>query len=162
MIQCDSKNGRSNFNTDRAAIQKPKTNKREFDDIKQQCSLGIILHMFEIPYQNSTISWIIGPVFSKLIVSLNVHIRRPYVNIAWQWLPPCFERSPNVPWCCACVQKAIYWKFMIMITISIWCMMRSSNWNLFRVTCPLWVTGEFPAQRPVTRSFDVSFDLRFE
>ena len=22
------------------------------------------------------------------------------------------------------------------------------------------VTGEFPAQRPVTRSFDVSFDLR--
>ena len=24
------------------------------------------------------------------------------------------------------------------------------------------VTGEFPAQRPVTRSFDASFDLRFE
>ena len=24
------------------------------------------------------------------------------------------------------------------------------------------VTGEFPSQRPVTRSFDVFFDLRFE
>ena len=42
--------------------------------------------------------------------------------------------------------------------------MTSSNGNIFRVTglcagnSP--VTGEFPAQRPVTRSFDVSFDLR--
>ena len=43
-------------------------------------------------------------------------------------------------------------------------MMTSSNGNLFRVTglcagnSP--VTGEFPAQRPVTRSFDVFFELR--
>ena len=42
--------------------------------------------------------------------------------------------------------------------------MTSSNGNIFRVTGPLW--GEsfgqrrFPPQRPVTRSFDVSFDLR--
>ena len=40
----------------------------------------------------------------------------------------------------------------------------SSNGNIFRVTGPLCgkspVTGEFPSQRPVTRSFDVSFDLR--
>ena len=41
--------------------------------------------------------------------------------------------------------------------------MTSSNGNIFRVTgycegnSP--VTGEFPAQRPVTWSFDVSFDL---
>ena len=34
-------------------------------------------------------------------------------------------------------------------------MMTSSNGNIFRVT-DLAVTGEFPAQRPVTRSFDVS------
>ena len=33
-------------------------------------------------------------------------------------------------------------------------MMTSSNGNIFRVT------GEFPAQRPVTRSFNVFFDLR--
>ena len=43
-------------------------------------------------------------------------------------------------------------------------MMTSSNGNIFRVTglcagnSP--VTGEFPAQRPVMRSFDVFFDLR--
>ena len=42
-------------------------------------------------------------------------------------------------------------------------MMTSSNWNIFRVTGPLF--GEFtghrwiPSQRPVTRSFDVCFDL---
>ena len=43
-------------------------------------------------------------------------------------------------------------------------MMTSSNGDIFRVTGPcagnLPVTGEFPAQRPVTRSFDIFFDLR--
>ena len=43
-------------------------------------------------------------------------------------------------------------------------MMTSSNGNLFRVTGPLCGEftgpGEFPAQRPVTQSFDVFFDLR--
>ena len=43
-------------------------------------------------------------------------------------------------------------------------MMTSSNGNIFRVTGPLCgeFTGpdEFPAQRPVTQSFDVFFDLR--
>ena len=47
---------------------------------------------------------------------------------------------------------------------SITCMMTSSNGNIFSVTalCPgnSPVSGEFPAQRPVTRSFDVFFDLR--
>ena len=42
--------------------------------------------------------------------------------------------------------------------------MTSSNGNIFRVTGPLCGEftgpGEFPAQRPVTRSFDVFFDLR--
>ena len=42
-----------------------------------------------------------------------------------------------------------------------WNMMTSSNGNIFRVTGPLSpVTGEFPSQRPVTRSFDIFFDLR--
>ena len=36
----------------------------------------------------------------------------------------------------------------------------SSNGNIFRVTGHLCEAGEFPAQRPVTRSFDVFFDLR--
>ena len=43
-------------------------------------------------------------------------------------------------------------------------MMTSSNGNIFRVTGHLCVEftgpGEFPAQRPVTLSFDVFFDLR--
>ena len=42
-------------------------------------------------------------------------------------------------------------------------MMTSLNGNIFRVTGPLWrqppTTGEFPSQRPVTRSFDVFFDV---
>ena len=41
--------------------------------------------------------------------------------------------------------------------------MTSSNGNIFHVTDPLCgespVTGEFPSQRPVMRSFDVFFDL---
>ena len=43
-------------------------------------------------------------------------------------------------------------------------MMTSSNENIFRVTDPLCGEftgpGGFPTQRPVTRSFDVFFDLR--
>ena len=43
-------------------------------------------------------------------------------------------------------------------------MMTSSNGNIFRVTGPLCGEftgpGEFHTQRPVTRSFDVFFDLR--
>ena len=42
-------------------------------------------------------------------------------------------------------------------------MMTSSDGNIFRVIGPLCgnspVTGEFPSERPVMRSFDVSFDL---
>ena len=60
---------------------------------------------------------------------------------------------------------------IIMATLSLQCvvqvmnsMMTSSNGNIFRVTGPLCGEftgpGEFPTQRPVTRSFDVFFDLR--
>ena len=42
-------------------------------------------------------------------------------------------------------------------------MLTSSNKNIFRVTGPLYGEftgpGELPAQMPVTRSFDVFFDL---
>ena len=36
------------------------------------------------------------------------------------------------------------------------------KWNIFRVIGPLWEqsTGRFHSLRPVTRSFDVFFDLR--
>ena len=44
-------------------------------------------------------------------------------------------------------------------------MMTSSNVNILFALLAIWagnspVPGEFPAQRPVTRSFDVFFDLR--
>ena len=41
-------------------------------------------------------------------------------------------------------------------------MMTSLNGNISRVADPLCgeVTGEFPTQKPVTRSFDIFFDLR--
>ena len=39
--------------------------------------------------------------------------------------------------------------------------MTSSNGSIFHVTGPLWpATGGFPSQRPVSRNFDVFFDLR--
>ena len=62
-------------------------------------------------------------------------------------------------------------KWFLNRQMSLWCfhqnrvgMMTSWNGNIFLVTGPLCGeftgTGEFPAQRPVTWSFDVSFDLR--
>ena len=42
------------------------------------------------------------------------------------------------------------------------CMMAAWNGSIFRVTGPLWVSCEFPSQRPVTRGFDVFFDLRLD
>ena len=68
------------------------------------------------------------------------------------------------------MKTTIYWLFVINIvfrkTLHVVelsnVMMTSSNGNIFRVTGPLcrdftghW--GEFPSQRPVTRSFDVFF-----
>ena len=54
---------------------------------------------------------------------------------------------------------ATYMPHWILLT-----MMTSSNGNIFRVTGPLCGEftghGEFPTQRPVTRSFDVFFDMR--
>ena len=49
----------------------------------------------------------------------------------------------------------------LVLTHSWW---RHQDGNIFRATVPLCgnspVTGEFPAQTPMTRSFDVFFDLR--
>ena len=53
--------------------------------------------------------------------------------------------------------------WLASIVVHLWNMMTSSNGNIFRVTGPLCGKftgpGEFPTQRPVTRSFDVFFDL---
>ena len=59
---------------------------------------------------------------------------------------------------------AVLWCFVLELLYHY--TMTSSKGNIFRVT-GLYVgnspvTGEFPAQRPVTRSFDVFFDLHLE
>ena len=52
----------------------------------------------------------------------------------------------------------------IVTTAQLWCMITSSNRNIFHVTGPLCGEftgpGEFPTQRPVTQSYDVFFNLR--
>ena len=67
---------------------------------------------------------------------------QPLMKISWKWhFRPCVTK----------------WQLPLH-------MMTSSNGIIFRFTGLLWgeppVTGGFPSQRPVTRSFDVFFDLR--
>ena len=54
-------------------------------------------------------------------------------------------------------------KYSDQCTLNLWYMMTSSNGNIFRVTGHLCGEftgpGEFPWQRPVTRSFNVFLDL---
>ena len=67
---------------------------------------------------------------------------------------------------CILIRISLKWSVFVMVQLTILqhCMMTSSNENIFRVTGHLRgeFTGpvEFPAQRPVTRSFDVFSDLR--
>ena len=60
--------------------------------------------------------------------------------------------------------QAIIWIARKTVKVIMSPMMTSSNGNIFRVTGPLCGEftgpGEFPTQRPVTRSFDVFFDVR--
>ena len=56
-----------------------------------------------------------------------------------------------------------WWAWLIFLLHHyMYVIMMSSNGFIFRVTGSLWgeFTGGFPSQRPVTRSFDVFFDLR--
>ena len=48
----------------------------------------------------------------------------------------------------------------IQMMVTVYIMMTSSTANIFRVLGPLW--GEPPSQKPMTRSFDVFFDLRLQ
>ena len=65
-------------------------------------------------------------------------------------------------------QRRIYsspdWGIIRLVTLFMCLIMTSSNGNIFRVTGPLCGEftgpGEFSAQRPMTRSFDVFFGLR--
>ena len=80
-------------------------------------------------------------------------VSRLFVSISHEIISYC--------WCCCC-WDCLFWRHLV---VCIHCIkMTSSNGNVFRVTGPLCGEftgpGEVPAQRPVTRSFDVFFDLR--
>ena len=93
------------------------------------------------------------PFCLGLVISIDLYaiLLRIFVLIVWSPLR-CCDHCPG--------DRLVHYNGAIMSTI----MMTSSNGNIFRVTGPL--CGEFtgprwiPAQRPVTRSFDVFFDLR--
>ena len=83
--------------------------------------------------------------------------RRKY---SWLWTINC-HFNPLAP------GRSVISKHIIQNKVLSTCcgiMMTSSNGNIFRVTGPLCGEftgpGEFPTQRPVTRNFDVFFDLR--
>ena len=75
----------------------------------------------------------------------------------------------QIPQCLSGFVNHDYWRHGLQI-LDVWLCSEASDhddaikWKIFRVTGHLCgnspVTGEFPAQRPVTRSFDVFFDLR--
>ena len=83
-------------------------------------------------------------------ISFSYFIWRKYENI-----PMCIDSKTIWPTGTRCPQKGSVYYLVYMMT--------SSNGNIFRVTGPLCgeFTGpcEFPAQRPVTRSFGVFVDL---
>ena len=91
---------------------------------------------------------------NKQQLFLEFHFRIPYeitVLVMVSWMVSAARDEPHA-------------KFHSQICTINQHMMTSSNGNIFRVTGHLCgnptVPGEFPTQRPVTRSFDVYFDLR--
>ena len=91
-----------------------------------------------------------------------------YKRLNTQWRRRWFDTSLRSSWRHCDIIASYATKSIIQLrqyppTCSWCCMMTSSNGNILRVTGPLW--GEFtgdqwiPSQRPVTRSFDVFFDL---
>ena len=87
---------------------------------------------------------------------------------SWGWwfltlLCPLWRHSNASSWAANWTPGTrVSWRDILLRVYAL--MMTSSNGNIFRVTGPLCGEftgpGEFPTQRPVTRSFDVYFDLR--
>ena len=76
--------------------------------------------------------------------------------------------SRNIPTCirlwCTCIWRPVAESKYLPCAMCGNLMITSWNGSIFHVTGPLWgippVDGGLPSQRPVTRSFDVFFDLR--
>ena len=104
-------------------------------------------------------------------VKLITHHPASYLNKPWsctryeQWISKVAPVS--LVWYIYQTDTYIYISLSIkavskLLQLRLLFMMTSPNGNIFRVTGPLWAgfTGKYPSQRPVTRSFDVFFDLR--
>ena len=96
--------------------------------------------------------------------SLNLEPSEPNNNMTqsspwYKMLAWCICGTQNNP-----MTTIIAWWLVFAARTFTWFMMTASNGNIFRVTGHLCgnspVTGEFPSQRPMTRSFDVFIDLR--
>ena len=81
-----------------------------------------------------------------------------YLKISAKWRPFCPSLNVLIDGTCVRLTQ------LPVLSFTRWYMMMSCKENIFRVIGLLCgnspVTGEFPAQRPVMRSFDVFFDLR--
>ena len=95
-------------------------------------------------------------------------IQEVYLKVTWSFILPMLQKQE-----CRSIQKCPkHWHLLILTMHALIngddknepTMMTSSNGNIFRVTGHLCGEftgpGEFPTQRPVTRNFDVYFDLR--
>ena len=79
-----------------------------------------------------------------------------YLSMLWLKLNHVSNKDPRSKFNQCWSRVLCYWGVPSIAHGLALCMMTSSNGNIFRVAG----TGEFPTQRPVTRSFDVYFDLR--
>ena len=111
------------------------------------------------------LNWkIVSFVISLQFVLGNLYTQSWRSNMRFHFLPPelLVLLIPPIAWVAETpIIKGVLYHNNSIITGA---MMTSSNENIFRVTGPLCGEftgpGEFPTQRPVTRSFDVFFDLR--
>ena len=122
----------------------------------------------------------ISPSHDVIMMLLNMFIGNKWLISFYCWpifynIKPLTSMSTDSNiYCCGVWKILIVWMTFIpdepclvwhlIAIVKIMIMMMSSNGNIFCVTGPLCGVftglGEFPTQRPVTRSFDVFFDLR--
>ena len=108
-----------------------------------------VKHILSVPWMTST--YFLFQSGQAITIS---NVTKLDIDKLWKYL----QKRASSPIVTELVSQHSYYEW---ISIHIEIMMTSSNGNIFRVTGLLYgeFTGEFHAQRPVTLSFDVTFDL---
>ena len=126
----------------------------------------VFITNFNKPTLSRTYCMAILDTMNNMVLFLvTSHVPEPHTYMAWSWSSLCLQMPQDLmvlshqqPHRHHKVIHDFFRKYINHI------MMMSWNGNIIRVTGPLCGEftgpGEFPAQRPVTRSFDVFFDLR--